>query len=145
MQGQSKDRPCQHSRSSNLLEKKQIYNGVNKMECDTASYEQEWIRFVSPDNADVNALSSSIFECDIVKAVSNDTWMQINSVEANCWLFPSHFCVRDRGFLWSKTGFPRTYPRKCGRPKQLISPIKITYATTTSSSSRTTTSFVFAQ
>ena len=51
----------QHSRSSNLLEKKQIYNGVNKMDCDTASYEQEWIRFVSADNADVDALSSSFF------------------------------------------------------------------------------------
>ena len=43
IQGQTR----QHSRSSNLLEKKQIYNGVNKMDCDTASYEQEWIRFVS--------------------------------------------------------------------------------------------------
>ena len=38
------------------------------------------------------------------------------------------FLYSGRGFLWSKTGFtrtlPRTYPRKCGRPKQLISPIK---------------------
>ena len=83
IQGQTR----QHSRSSNLLEKKQIYNGVNKMDCDTASYEQEWIRFVSPDNADVNALSSSLFEYDIVKAVSNDTWMQSNSVEANFGCF----------------------------------------------------------
>ena len=35
----------------------------------------------------MNALSSSIFEYDIVKAVSNDTWMESNSVEANFGCF----------------------------------------------------------
>ena len=58
----------QHSRSSNLLEKTKIYNIMNKMDCDIASYGQEWIRFVSPDNADVNVLSSSLYEYEIVNA-----------------------------------------------------------------------------
>ena len=83
IQGQTR----QHPRFSNLLEKKHICNGMNKMDCDTASYEQEWIRFVSPNNADVNALSSSLFDYEIVRAVSNDTWMQSNTVEANCRCF----------------------------------------------------------
>ena len=56
IQGQTQ----RYSRPSNLLEKKQIHNGVNKMDCDTARHEQEWIRFVSSDNADVNTLSSSL-------------------------------------------------------------------------------------
>ena len=62
--------------------------------------------------------------------------------EQQCWselLVSITFLCSGRGSLRWKTGFLRTLPRKCGRPKQLISPIKITHATTTSSSSRTTT------
>ena len=54
--------------NANLLEKTQIYKSMKKMDCDVASNGEEWIRFVSPDNADVNVLSSSLFELEIVNA-----------------------------------------------------------------------------
>ena len=129
IQGQTR----QHSRSSNLLEKKQIYNGMNKMDCDTASYEQEWIRYV-------NALSSSLFDYEIVKAVSNDTWMQSNSVEANCCCFhrTSVFGAR---FLMVENRFhqdaSQDVSQELWQTQAAHQSNKITSATTTSSSSRT--------
>ena len=55
-------------------------------------------------------------------AVSNDTRIQRNNVEAN-FVVSIAFLCSGRGFLWSKTDFPRklprTHPRKCGRPRQL--------------------------
>ena len=91
----------------------------------------------------MNALSSSLVEYDTVETVSNDTWMRSNNVEANFCCF-HRISVFGARFLMVENRFPqdasRTYPRKCDRPKQLISPMKVTYATTTSSSSRTTTS-----
>ena len=51
----------QHSRSSNLLEIKQIYNDMTKVDCDTVSLRARVDSFVSPDNADVSAFSSSPF------------------------------------------------------------------------------------
>ena len=67
------------------------------------------------------------------------TWMQSNSVEANFRVH--HGFTFGMRFFWSKTDFPgtppRTYPKSCGRLKQLISSKKKkkTSATTTSSRS----------
>ena len=124
IQGQTR----QHSRSSNLLlEMKQIYNDVNKMDCDTASYEQEWIRFASS-----------------VTAVSNDTWIQSNKVEANfcCFHRISVFGVR---FLMVENRFPQDTSQDVSQEMWQTqaahqSKKNIMYATITSSSSRTTTS-----
>ena len=85
------------------------------------------------------------FECinRFNAAVSEDTWILSNIVEVN-FRFHHGRMFGVSFFFGSKTDFPRTlprtYPRMCGRLKQLISPIKNTSATITSSSSRTTTS-----
>ena len=55
----------------------------NTIDVQTDVITHQVLRFASSDNADVNDLSSSLCEYVIVPAVSNDTWIQSNNVEAN--------------------------------------------------------------
>ena len=66
--------------SGNEIDMTDTKNAID-MQTDVITHQA--IRFVSSDNADVNALSSSLFEYVIVTTVSNDTWIQSNNVEAN--------------------------------------------------------------
>ena len=68
----------------------------NTIDTQTDVVTHQVICFVSSDNADVNALSSSLFQYVIVPAVSKDTWIQSNNVEANfcCFHRTSVFGVR---------------------------------------------------
>ena len=48
--GEIQEQTCQHSRLINLPGMKQIYIGVNKMDCDTAAYKQTRHDEIANDN-----------------------------------------------------------------------------------------------
>ena len=81
VQEKSQGQTRQHSRSSNILEQKQIYNDVNQdglRHCKIRAIVDSF--FLLPTTLMCNALSSSLFEYVIVTAVSNDTRIQRNNV-----------------------------------------------------------------
>ena len=77
IQGQTR----QHSRLINLLGMKQIYTDENKMDCDTAGYEQKWYDEISND------LKNMLIKCQHSNTMPSST---------HSWFAPDYlFCTNN--------------------------------------------------